>query len=236
MKIALWLLNEKNLWCSRFNQEMKYFFTIIPLLFITQMAFAQMSIADYNNAVEQMNIAKEFMEVNDYPQAIVHLENAIEYDTTLRVAYMLLYEAGYTSGNTNVSRNYLIKAKSIFQEDDEIIYYLAKVYQKEGNYLAALNEFTEAIKYAKINGDDLPFLYDYYASRGVCYLKKNSYQDALDDFDYALKLNEMEGSIYVNRGYALYKLSRTEEGCESWSKAFDLGHTYVNQYLDKYCK
>lgn len=196
----------------------------------------QINYVEHNKAVEKLNQAKELMAQESYAEAIQHLKSAVELDSSMRASYMLIYEAGYVSGNTQVARDYLEKAKAIFLEDDEVIYYLAKVYQKEKNYLAALGEFTLAIKYSKVNGEDLPIIYDYYASRGVCYLKQNKYQQALDDFNDALKLNEMEGSIYVNRGYALYKLEQPDAGCKSWQKAFDLGHTYVQKYLDKFCK
>lgn len=215
---------------------MRTLWILLAFMYFPFSGITQINYVEHNKAVEKLNLAKELMAQESYAEAIQHLKSAVELDSSMRASYMLIYEAGYVSGNTQVARDYLEKAKTIFLEDDEVIYYLAKVYQKEKNYLAALGEFTLAIKYSKVNGEDLPIIYDYYASRGVCYLKQNKYQKALDDFNDALKLNEMEGSIYVNRGYALYKLEQHDAGCKSWQKAFDLGHTYVQKYLDKFCK
>lgn len=215
---------------------MDKFWICIIMFYFPVLGNAQINFLDHNKAVLDFEQAKLFMEDENYEDAIPYLKSSIGFDSTLRASYMLIYEAGYVSGNTELARNYLEKAKTIFLEDDEVIYYLAKVYQKEKNYLAALGEFTLAIKYSKINGEDLPIIYDYYASRGVCYLKQKKYGEALNDFDYALKLNEVEGSIYVNRGYALYKLEQKDKACQSWETAFELGHTYVQTYLDKFCK
>jgi tetratricopeptide (TPR) repeat protein len=215
---------------------MKKLWILITIIYFPVFGYSQINFLDHNKAVLEFEQAKLLMDKENYEDAIPYLRSSIQFDSTLRASYMLIYEAGYVSGNTQVARDYLEKAKTIFLEDDEVIYYLAKVYQKEKNYLAALGEFTLAIKYAKVNGEDLPIIYDYYASRGVCYLKQKKYQKALDDFDDALRFNEVEGSIYVNRGYALYKLEQKDTACKSWETALELGHTYVQTYLDKFCK
>ncbi len=196
----------------------------------------QVSLEDYNSAVELMNKAKTSINDKRYQEAIVELESAIKLDSTFRDGYELMYKAGFFSENKEVAKFYLKKAQLIFVEDDEIIYYLGKIIQTEKKYGEAIKVFDEAIKFGKKNGEDYPIVYDYYASRGVCYLRLEKYAEALADFDYAIQLNGKKGSIFANRGIALFKLNKPDEACRSWKIAFSMGESGVQKYIEKNCK
>ncbi|WP_340198947.1 tetratricopeptide repeat protein [Ascidiimonas sp. W6] len=113
---------------------------------------------------------------------------------------------------------------------------MGKVYQKEKKLDLAIEELSEAIRFGKINGEDYPIVYDYHSNRGACYLKKNMYSQALEDFNYALKLNDSNANIYANKGVALYKLKKVKAACESWQRALELGQKSVQNYIDNKCR
>lgn len=203
---------------------------------IFNIANGQILLEDHNKAVDHINSAQTLISSKKYNNAITELELAIKLDSTIRDAYLLIYKASYYNGNAEISKKYLKKAKSIFVEDDEITYYLGKIYQAEKKYRNALTEYNDAIKYGKKNGEDYPIVFDYYASRGICYLWQNQYQKALSDFDYSLKLNAKNGGVYANRGIVLYKLRKYDEACRSWKKAYKMGQKSVKKYIDRNCK
>jgi len=209
---------------------------ILSLLTICNFSYGQIMLDDHNEAVEFINDSQVLIQNKQYNEAIPKLEAAVKLDSTIRDAYLLIYKAGYYARNTETPKLYLKKAKSIFLEDDEIVYYLGKIYQTEKDYDNALIEFNYAIKYSKENGENYPIVYDYYASRGVCYLNQDKYEKALEDLNYSLKLNDTKGSVYANRGLALYKLKKYDEACTSWNRARELGITSVENYITKYCK
>jgi tetratricopeptide (TPR) repeat protein len=191
---------------------------------------------DHNKAVELINDSQGLIQNKQYNEAIPKLEAAVKLDSTIRDTYLLLYKAGYYAGNTETPKLYLKKAKSVFLEDDEIAYYLGKIYQTEKDYDNALIEFNCAIKYGKKNGEDYPIVYDYFASRGAVYLSQDKYEEALKDLNYSLTLNDTKGSVYANRGIVLYNLKKYDEACTSWNRAHELGITNVESYITKYCK
>jgi tetratricopeptide (TPR) repeat protein len=215
---------------------MKKIFYLLFILVLTGTLKGQVSFDDYNSAVELINKAKTSINDKRYQDAIGELESAIKLDSTFRDCYEVMYKAGFFADNKEVAKFYLKKAQSIFVEDDEIIYYLGKIIQTEKKYGEAIKVFDEAIKFGKKNGEDYPIVYDYYASRGICYLRLEKYAEALADFEYAIQLNWKKGSIFANRGIVLFKLNQPAEACLSWKIAYSLGELGVQKYIEKNCK
>ena len=63
--------------------------------------------------------------------------------------YLSLNTACSHTNQISILKQYLIKAKAIFEEDDEICYYLGNIYQNENNFQKAIAEYSLAIKYAQ---------------------------------------------------------------------------------------
>ena len=218
------------------SKPMKQFFLVFLFLRIMSLSHGQIKAEDHNVAVDQIQQADALITNSDYIDAIPLLESAIKLDSTIKSAYLMIHKAFFNTGDNVGSLTYLKKAKTIFVDDDQIVYYLAKSYHKEKAYDFALYEYNQAIELGKKNGEDFPLVYDYYASRGICYLMKKKYEEALSDFEYSIKLNDSKGSVYANKGIALFQLQRFDEACASWVKAYNLGETSVKRYLDKNCK
>ncbi len=215
---------------------MKIIVSVVILFVMNNLSFGQILSDSHNEAVELINQSGTDIKQKKYSEAVKELENAIKLDSTIKKAYVLLNQALFETGEKNIQKKYLKKAKLFFLEDDEFYYYSGKLYMKEEKYDSAIVEFNEAVRFGKINGEDYPIVYDYYASRGICFMKKNLYSDALQDFNYALKLNNSKSSIYSNKGIVLYKLNKVTEACECWKKALEMGENSVKKYTDKYCK
>lgn len=214
---------------------MNRFLLVLLLLVVFHEVNSQIQKDNHNLSVDYIRNAKTLIIDERYNEAIFELKLAIKLDSTIRDAYLLMYKASYYADETDTIKVYLKKAKTIFVEDDEIIYCLAKVYQIEKDYENALIEYSEAIKFGKINGEDIPGFYDYYASRGVCFLFQNKYNEAINDFNNSIRFDATKGSVYANKGIALYKLKKNDEACKSWDQAFELGETSVAEYIEKLC-
>ena len=66
--------------------------------------------------------------------------------------------------------------------------------------------------------------------------KINEFSKAIPDFNYALKLNQENGSIYANRGIAYYKTGKKTEACQDWRKASKMGIGTASVYVRRYCR
>lgn len=206
------------------------------MLFHCKLLYGQIDFYDHNEAIDLINRAQNNIEQGEFSLAINNLTEAIKLDSTIRGAYILINQAAFELGDILAQKEILFKAKKLFTDDDEFCYYLGRIYQKEDLYDKAIGEYNEAIKFSKVNGEDFELVYEYYANRGICFLKKEEYDKAHKDFDYASKLNNTKGGIYANKGIVLFKLNRTSEACDSWQKAINLGEKSAKKYIDKYCK
>lgn len=214
----------------------KFSLFLAVLLTAGKVVFGQTDINVANQAVDLLNEANTDIEKGDYNTAVQKLIASARLNPNMREIYLSMNTACSHTNQTGILKQYLQKAKTIFTEDDEICYYLGNIYQNENNLTKAIQEYTQAIQFAKINGEDTELVYAYYQNRGSCYLKLNQFSKAIPDFNYALKLNSNNGAIYANRGIAYFKLGKKVEACRDWRKAQSLGVNSVKPYLNRYCR
>lgn len=203
---------------------------------ISRVIYGQTDIGEANKAIELLNSANKDIENGEYASAVQKLIASIRLQSNIRETYLSLNTACSHTNQTAILKTYLQKAKGIFEEDDELCYYLGNIYQNENNLTKAVQEYTLAIKYSKKNGEDYDLVYAYYQNRASCYLKLNEFAKAIPDFNYALKLNQENGAIYANRGIAYYKTGKRTEACQDWRKAMKLGVSNASVYVKRYCR
>ncbi|QWD59755.1 tetratricopeptide repeat protein [Polynucleobacter sp. MWH-UH35A] len=68
---------------------------------------------------------------------------------------------------------------------------------------------------------------------GVISLQKNSFAEALRQFDDALKINNQQASVWSNRGMALKGLGKFEEGLDSIDRAIELDPNFAESFYNK---
>lgn len=189
------------------------------------------------NSVVINNTALELIEEEKHETAVRILESVLKDDPSFHPAYLNYYRAGKNlSEKTDRVVEVLKTGLKIFEEDDEMAYYLGNLFQKEKRYEEAIAAYTEAINYSKVNGEDFPLVWAYYFNRANCYLKTNQYKKSLPDYDYALTLSPGNYDVLTNRGYAFYKTDNSEAACEDWKNARQLGSKVTQKYLDSYCR
>ena len=176
------------------------------------------------------------IENGNYKDAVQKLIAANRLNPKLREVYSSLNTACTHTNQISLLKEFLVKGKGIFEEDDELCYYLGNIYQNQQNYTAAIKEYSLAIQYAKKNGEEYELVYAYYLNRGNCYLKQREFAKAIPDYTYSLKLNKDNGAIYANRGIAYFSTGKRKEACADWRKAKSLGVTSVNAYINRYCR
>lgn len=210
---------------------------LLLLIFILDFicATGQIDMANHNKSTILNESALADMKQGAYEPAIGKLINAIALDSMQRSYYINLYEACLASGNYMQVITYMQKAIRIFQEDDELFYYMGNILQKTDNTEQAITCYDSAIVYSKTNGEDYPIVYAYYLNRGNCLMKMKKFKRAAADYDEAIRLNDLDGATYANRGVARYQQGKKEAACADWEKAVELGQTAASQYLNKYC-
>lgn len=208
----------------------------MTLLAVTKITVGQVEAGGINRPIELLNEANADIENGNYKDAVQKLIAANRLNPKLREVYLSLNTACLETNQISLLKDFLIKGKTIFEEDDELCYYLGNIYQNQEKYADAIKEYSLAIQYSKKNGEEYELVYAYYLNRGNCYLKQRDFAKAIPDYTYSLKLNQDSGAVYANRGIAYYSTGKRKEACADWRKAKSLGVTSVNTYINRYCR
>lgn len=219
---------------------MKYLFLVL-FLSITSLTFGQdvydVEIEVRENSIVINNTAVSMISEGNYKSAVRILEKVIEDDPSFHSAYLNYYRAG---SNVDEAKDKVIQTLrnglKIFKEDDEMAYYLGNILQREQRLNEAIEAYSEAIAYSKINGEDFPLVWAYYFNRANCYLKSNQHAKAIPDYDYALALSPENADIFTNRGFCHYKTNNNGKACADWQKASSLGSSATSKYIQTYCQ
>ncbi len=223
----------------RYRMKLK----LIAILFFLMLKFGgfaqvyQVSLENKNKAIGLTNKAIEMMQADRYEGAFNLLLEAIAIDSTNRNSYLQLYRVGMNdSTRVDSAISILQKSKKIFQQDDEICYYLGEMYNLKEEVKRAMSEYSMAIAYSKLNGEDFHLVHRYYFNRANICLQKNMISTAVLDYTYALNLNPDYGVAYANRGICLYKMGEKDAACKDWKQAVKLGISQSEDYVKKNCK
>jgi tetratricopeptide (TPR) repeat protein len=220
---------------------MKVQISVLLVVFICCNAFSQ-KIFDVDGetragSIEVNNAAITMIKDGNFSTAYKVLLPVIEQDPSFHAAYLNLYRAGSNlPDKTQEVVEMLREGLTIFEEDDEMAYYLGNILQKANRLPEAIEAYSEAITFSKKNGEDFPLVWAYHFNRGNCFLKSNQHADAIPDYEYALKLSPENADVLTNRGFCYYKTNKRSEACADWRRAFDLGNTQTSKYLASYCK
>ncbi len=108
----------------------------------------------------------------------------------------------------------------VIEVDPEVIAYKerGRVYHAEGEYDAAIRDFSTAID--RVTGGFRDTVYNLYAFRGESYRAKGDYRAAVRDFTAAISMLP-DPTYYYHRGLALEALGMAKEAAEDFARAGD---------------
>jgi hypothetical protein len=97
---------------------------------------------------------------------------------------------------------------------------------REGNYLFAADEFSEAIRRD-------PRSVDAYVNRGVTRVRLGELRRALEDYDRAIQLDSRDPEIYFNRGNALVAAGQYDLAAQDFTRATELAPTFARAWFNR---
>lgn len=219
---------------------MKYILSLIGFMifhFSQAQDVYEVDVVVRENSFVVNNTAVDMIANGNYLTAAKILEKVIEDDPTYHAAYLNFYRAGsQLEEKKEKVIDVLREGLQIFKEDDEMAYYLGNLLQRENRLEEAIEVYSEAIAYSKINGEDFPLVWAYHFNRGNCYLKTNQFKKAILDYNYALSLSPDNADVLTNRGYCHYKSNDPGSACNDWHTALNLGNSQTSRYIQSFCQ
>ena len=176
------------------------------------------------NALYINTLAEILFAQQKYSKAVETWIEVIKLDemmieSYLGVAKSLLLNKDY-EGAEKYARLYLL----MFNDNAEAVSILTESLAQQGDCMTALKVLNSAKK------KDAMF----YRSRGIIYLKSETYQFAIDDFNRAIDLDRTLYDIYMHRGLAYYMLGKKDDAKRDWNTAVKNRVYKANDYLEKY--
>ncbi|MBI9063488.1 MAG: tetratricopeptide repeat protein [Marinilabiliaceae bacterium] len=215
---------------------MKHLGIIFLCLTFSLRAISQINIEMANRAAYLNNKASELLNAGQYLEAEIHLNKAIEYDSTLRSAYINLHESYINQNKLDSAIANLCKAVSVFTDDDELWYYLGNAHNKAGKFEAAIEAYHKAIELNKINGEDFCLTWAYYFNKANCQAQLKQYDKAITNYSQALSFQPENANIFFNRGMCHLMCKNKMAAKADWIEAQKLGMTEARQYIIKHCR
>ncbi len=104
---------------------------LMTLVAVTHVAVGQVDVSAVNKPIELLNEANTDIENGDYKDAVQKLIAANRLNPKLREVYSSLNTACTHTNQISLLKEFLVKGKGIFEEDDELCYYLGNIYQNQ---------------------------------------------------------------------------------------------------------
>lgn len=160
---------------------------------------------------------------------------ALKLDDRVREAYMNLYSI-YNEKNVGAAIEIMKRASSVFYDDDEVWYYLANAYYHSNLFEKAIEAYSKAIEYSKVNGEDFELVWSYYFNKANSLAKLNKNKESIEFYTKAIEHNPGNANIYFNRGMNYLITQEKELAKRDWIKAGHLGMPGMDEYIAKYIK
>ena len=108
--------------------------------------------------------------------------------------------------------------------------YKAESAQERGSYGLAVDYYTRCIDAGGLTTEDLA---NTYTNRGVAYYHKGDYDQAIRDYDGAIRLNPDFAFAYNNRGIAYYQNAAYDLAVRDYDEAIRLDPGYADAYHNR---
>lgn len=208
------------------HEYMKRFYTHIILASLTIMTssflFAQETASSYTE------IGMRLYETNNYKEALISFNKAIELDSKY-------YQAYYMRANTKKMFEDKHGAMKDYNKTIELKPDLSEAYFERGNikfvlqdYYGAISDYTSTIV---LNENHIEALY----KRGQAKHQLEAYQDAINDCSKILQINSKNVDAYYLRGILKIEHGQLESGCLDLSKAGELGDLKAYEIIREKC-
>ncbi len=200
---------------------MKCFHVIVCLVFISSFAFSQ-------GAKELTQKGRELYEKNEFMEALLNLNKALEVDPNFSPAY---YLRGNIKDNFEDRHGAMKDYNTSLEKNPKFadaFFARGNVKMKLQDYYGAIADYTSAIT---INENYI----EAYFNRGKAKQFLLAYEDAINDCSKIIQINPRNVDAYYMRGILRINFGDLKNGCLDLSKAGELGDHKAYESIKEKC-
>lgn len=200
---------------------------IILVLFLSGFLYGRQA-ASQTNAADYMTMGMKLFEAQDFMEAIISFNKAIDQDGKNHKAYYMRGNIKKLFEDQHGAMKDFNMAIELNPEDFEAHYERGNIKFALQDYYGAIADFTRTIE---LNEN---FVEAYY-KRGQAKHQLEAYSDAINDCSKILEINPKNVDAYFLRGILRLEHGQTEGGCLDLSKAGELGDLKAYEMIKEKC-
>jgi tetratricopeptide (TPR) repeat protein len=184
------------------------------------------------SAKELYKKGQEWLEHNDFKNALYYFKKVIEKDPDYPNAY---FKIGYCNGRLDSNENAIEAYKQavrINPDYGDAYFNLGNAYDKIGCYVEAIDAYKQVLRINPKDAEACNFL-------GISYLNLSRYPEAIDAYKNSISIDPNYVIAYYNLGFAYNKMGLFPESIDAYKQAinikpndaqayYQLGLTYDN--------
>lgn len=209
----------------------------------------------------RINLAIEYIRLNEYDSSLAVLNEAIELDTTQYLLFFYRALVYYETENLDLGDTDLLYALQLHKSTLTLCYEQIKQYKLTNGFIIAdrmLSRMSDVypdkveiyIERAQINQflkenaiaiqmyskalETEPDNFNWRISRAKLLMQEHQFRNALEDYSKLIEQHPQKSDFYIKRGYAFYKLNQLPEAKKDWQNALSLGDSKAQDYLKTY--
>jgi len=194
---------------------------VSAFVFVSMLSVAQ-------GAKEYTQRGRELLEKQEYVEALVNLNKAIELDPNYSSAYYLRGNIKDNFEDRHGAMKDYNKAIEKNPKFAEALFARGNVKMKLQDYYGAIDDFSAVIA---VNENFV----EAYFSRGRAKQFLQAYQDAINDCSKIIQINPKNADAYSMRGILRIEFGDTKNGCLDLSKAGELGDLKAYELIKEKC-
>ena len=182
----------------------------------------RLSDVEHNNAVNLLNRGVELYNSNNYKEAIIVVDKALQLDPNNADSWNIKAAALAELGNFEDAVAALDKAIAINPEETAFRQNQSGVWHRKGLRFAKSNHFEDAINAFNKAIEVYPGLANPWYDKGLSLLMLDRFEESVTAFNSALKIKPNWIDAWNNKGHALSGLNRYAEANEAFDEAIKL--------------
>lgn len=203
--------------------KLRYIFSVISVLALSCYSYG---ILAQESGLLAMGYQK--LDNKEYGEAIDFFSQILNSEPSDSDALSGIIRASLRSNNLKNAQKHIETAISHYPNNPE--FYLSEgiLNNLKGDYSKAIVSLTKAAEITEGVPDP-----QIYINRGVAFLQKEEYEEAIEDFKDALVHNPRNATVLNYKAFASYRMGLYEEAVADYDKAIDLNPDNATAYYNR---